>query len=308
MRAIGAGAGQVLELVTFSGDVIGLRRFELPRAALHRYMLIQYLLIAMFVAAMEIRKSDLFVNLAEVVHITLICMAVSVLFLLLMPDVWALIRRRRGGVVRVRVSILTAIASVLGVGTGQLAFDELVGRAPVDLPALLFMMVFFFVLIEVICHYVLLVVMPRVLRELRGEPRVKPRPPEAAVQAGGLPPDGRIVVQGETFDAATLMHVMADGNYVHIRTTGRRAFLPGPFGRVVARLPESLGLQVSRSDWVARSAVVGWRKAGRDLWLDLVDGSEVKVASARHQLVMAELSEGAARGRPSDGAMSIQTG
>lgn len=68
--------------------------------------------------------------------------------------------------------------------------------------------------------------------------------------------------------------------------------VPGPFSALLEQMPEGIGYRIHRSHWVARRAVLGHRRAGRDILLDLVEGGSAPVALPRHREVLDWLKRG----------------
>lgn len=297
------GCKRGLEIVLFSGDVVVFRNYEFVRAIWHRYIMIHYAIVALGITLLDIRSGPHVLTLVEFMQVVVASLLAALCVLILVPVLGMATLYRDGGVLRIRASLLLFGANAAGMIIGQVTLYLLTGQTPRDLMTLLAMTLFYYLLGEVIYHYVLLVIIPRVLRDMRGEWDDAP-----GGEDGAEAEDGSILIRGERFDPATLWHVMADGNYIHVRTAERRAFLPGPFGPVVARLPDHLGMRVSRSDWVARQAVCGMRREGRALWLHLADGSAVKVAHARMRAVQDWLPDLVVQHQPSGRRMSIQTG
>jgi len=90
---------------------------------------------------------------------------------------------------------------------------------------------------------------------------------------------------------AAVLRLQADGNYVTVVTERGRMSVPGPFAAVVARMPRGIGRQVHRSHWVARRAVLGDRRVGREVRLQTVDGESVPVSGAQVGAVRAWLAQ-----------------
>jgi hypothetical protein len=150
----------------------------------------------------------------------------------------------------------------------------------------------FYVLAEILTHCFLLVLTRRILADLRGADReVALDPTEATL----------LDIKGARVRLSELSRVAAEGNYIRVVTAGAQHFLPGPFGPVADALPEAIGMRVSRSDWVARAAILKAQRAGRDLMLELTDGSTVRVAQAKRKAVLDWL-QGLAQG---EGEMSM---
>ena len=113
---------------------------------------------------------------------------------------------------------------------------------------------------------------------------------DAAVQADAV--GGDLEGSGDRAALAAVLRLEADGNYVTVVTERGRMSVPGPFAAVVARMPVGAGRQVHRSHWVARRAVTGDRRVGRDVRLQTVDGESVPVSAAQVAAVRAWLSQG----------------
>jgi len=121
--------------------------------------------------------------------------------------------------------------------------------------------------------------------------------PEAAEPGSGEVPD---VLQG-------VLRLEAQGNHVLVVTERGRHLLPGPFGAMVARMPDDLGRQVHRSHWVACKAVLRTRRAGRDVFVETLDGAQVPVASSKYAKLRDWLVTATEHVR-SDGAMAGGSG
>lgn len=113
--------------------------------------------------------------------------------------------------------------------------------------------------------------------------------PDAPVPA----PDAPVPAPAESGILAAVLRLEASGNYVTVVTERGRRTVPGPFAAVVARMPQEAGRQVHRSHWVARHAVIGNRRNGRDMQLLTVDGESVPVSGAKAGSVRAWLGQGA---------------
>lgn len=95
----------------------------------------------------------------------------------------------------------------------------------------------------------------------------------------------RVVLLGRSFALPDLLLVTADEHYVHIHTLQGRQMLRGRMSDVEAQLPDSWGLRIHRSHWVASRTVKALHR-GRDGWtLELTDGQRLPVARARREAV-----------------------
>ncbi|MEZ5753811.1 MAG: LytTR family DNA-binding domain-containing protein [Paracoccaceae bacterium] len=301
-----------LEVTLLSGDAVTLHGKEFFRVARHRYILLNYLLLALVISLVNMKTGDYAYSMAIQAQVTLAGVVFGICCVLAVPTFrwWQL--RRTGGLIRLHASPLLAVA-VCATVFGTQGLLGLAGMKPYGIGAVLVMAGYFYVISEVFFHFLALVVLPRVLRDLRG---TEMRPERGArTGAGGEVPRRAereaaptITIKGEPFRAAALWYVRADGNYILVRSEDRRAFLPGPFGPVVDALPEALGLQVSRSDWVARVAVSGMQRNGREVVLDLVDGTSVKVAESRRKAVQSWLERTAPPVQGAGAEISTQTG
>jgi hypothetical protein len=80
--------------------------------------------------------------------------------------------------------------------------------------------------------------------------------------------------------ASSVLYLKMEDHYVRVRTETGSRLEAGPLARVLAGLSGLDGLQVHRSWWVARRAVVGVERDGRNLRLRLVDGEAAPISRA----------------------------
>jgi hypothetical protein len=78
-----------------------------------------------------------------------------------------------------------------------------------------------------------------------------------------------------------ILALAAEDHYVRVIAGARSALVLMPLAEAAALMPAGSGAQVHRSWWVARSAVVGQRRAGRDLQLILTGGMTAPVSRSR---------------------------
>jgi hypothetical protein len=78
-----------------------------------------------------------------------------------------------------------------------------------------------------------------------------------------------------------ILALSAEDHYVRVIAEGKSALLLMPLAEATALMPDSAGAQVHRSWWVARSAVTGPRRAGRDVQLVLHGGLTAPVSRSR---------------------------
>ena len=85
---------------------------------------------------------------------------------------------------------------------------------------------------------------------------------------------------GPSAVAGNVLYLKMEDHYVRIRTEHGSRLEMGPLARVTATLASVEGLQTHRSWWVARRAIVGVQRDGRNLRLRLVDGETAPVSRA----------------------------
>ena len=305
MRAPLPGTTVCLRL--FTQDVVFFQRHELPRAALHRFVAGEYLVLLVVLAvfslggALQPMSNLTAVALQGVKLITTMGVCLGLVYLL---------EQRHDGKrpLQVPASAILIVATLVAAVIGQALMVIWLGLPKLPLGRMFMLWLFQYFVAEVFVCLVMYLVMPRVLSDLRGveirsvaesyrfgtqtiQPEAAP-PPEAAEHGQWSE------IGGQRIALSDLRHIEAEGNYIRVTTTQKRLYLPGPFGPVAESLPPELGMQISRSDWVARAAVAGVLRAGGELRLQLTVGGEVTVPRNRHKVVLAWLEEEAQRATP----------
>lgn len=262
----------------FSGDRILFERFELPRALLHRNMLVFYVVLIGVLSQLNLFSPLLLMTGAErlaVVTISVLGGTLPLLIALVIGE-WL----QAPGSIRVyRASWVIALASGCSLVAAEVYVQSVVDRPLPGLGYLLVIWTCFYVIMQATSHFVMLRLMKRVLIDMRGA---------EALPRGA---DGRAIgpreieIKGQRFLPGSLVRITAEGNYIRVTDQQAQHLLPGPFGPVIESLPEALGLQVSRSEWVAAGAVAGLRKVGREMILDLRNGHSLRVAQSRRKAV-----------------------
>ena len=288
-----------LEVLLFSGDRVRLRRMELPRGMLHRYTLVLYFGFTVILSQIPMFNETLAMTFVGRLGITVMAVAVGVLAALFWFTL-ADLRQPPGTLRRMHVTrLLIVFSGISAVVCAYLAY--VVPGNPFPRPLhFLAIWSWFFLLAQIFAHYFLLVLMRRVLQDMR-----RTETQEVAID----PVEGTLIdIKGTRVPVEALSRVTAEGNYIRVITTEAQHFLPGPFGPVAEALPQGLGMQVSRSEWVARRAILRAKRHGRDLTLEMADGSAVRVAQARRKAVQDWLETGDQGKAGSGSAMSTQTG
>jgi hypothetical protein len=106
---------------------------------------------------------------------------------------------------------------------------------------------------------------------LRIRPRSRPRTREGLVPAPASAPAA---------DPGAVLYLRMEDHYVRIRTEHGSRLEMGPLARVTVSLSGVEGLQTHRSWWVARRAITGVERDGRNLRLRLIDGETAPVSRA----------------------------
>lgn len=298
----------VVRFRLISMEEIHLRPGEILQIARHRLMLLFYLALVLFLivanangTAREVPielRGPVYI-LGAVVGVTLVLTALRI----------AELAAARGRTVRVSASPLFFLAGMLGLYCGEALSILVVDSQPMGFVQGLLLVLFYYVMIEIAGGLAVHYIFPRALAEIRGQaaPPV-PMPDLAPTAPANLPtlptlptvqntsvvplrPVDTIRIGNRRFLPTDIQRIEAEGNYVRIVTAKDRPLLPGPFSSVVARMPEALGRQVGRSHWVAAATVLGRRREGRDLYLLLSDGSDLRVSASRRDAVKAWLAE-----------------
>jgi hypothetical protein len=200
--------------------------------------------------------------------------------------------------VTLHMSPVFLLSAATGLSTGELLARAMNASQQLTLYEAALVAIFYFICTELFGTFAAYFIFPPILSELRGEditsikdvsvPRPKPTWAETAPHSS----DKQLLeIGGRQFHPDTILHIRADGNYVHLTTDDQTVLLPGPLGHILAGMPDDLGRQIHRSLWVAEHAVTGYRRDKRDLLVTLRDGTEVKVAIPRHQETLSWLQQ-----------------
>jgi len=107
--------------------------------------------------------------------------------------------------------------------------------------------------------------------------RPYPYPRSHAPAREGLVP---VETAAPALDPGAVLYLRMEDHYVRICSEHGSRLEMGPLARVTAGLAGVEGLQVHRSWWVARRAIAGVERDGRNLRLRLVDGETAPVSRA----------------------------
>jgi hypothetical protein len=116
------------------------------------------------------------------------------------------------------------------------------------------------------------------LHRLAREGTAGPSGPGAATPAAAVAPAPRIVSRLAGLPCTEVLRLSARDHYVDVITRRAQTSLLMRLSDAMAEMDGISGVQVHRSHWVATAAVLGARRSGTRVVLDLVDGSSVPVS------------------------------
>mgnify|MGYP002127460542 CR=1 FL=1 len=255
----------------------------------HRHMLVIYLITLFILVGVDTNgaASSLPIEMRGIIYMAAIGTAILVVAIFLQGGM--AIAARRGQTVALHLSPVLFIATLCSVIVGESLFRALVPPEDPSLLRLSLLLAFHYLISELAAAILAHSLLPMILCELRGLPirkLVETDPtiwtPDAPLPEAA-PVEGFLTIADRSFPLVGLVHLQADGNYVHLWAVDQNALLPGPLADLVRQLPLSLGRQVHRSHWVAASALRDWRIDGREITLRLSNGKEVAVAVTRRR-------------------------
>lgn len=267
---------------------------EMRAIVLHRHLLSLYVIILFVLVGLDTNDAarSLPVELRGAIYV---CSMVT--FMLAAMSGFAACARiaARRGSFSVHLSPILFASTLCSVIVGEGLLRTFVPDFTESLTRLTLLFVFHYLVAELAATIVNHRLIPLILSELRGLPIRTLAESDPALWATDTPrtaaralqplPEGFLEADGISFPFQALLHLQADGNYVHLRATDRTALLPGPLSDLVDQLPDPLGMQVHRSHWVAASALVDWQAKGREITLRLKGGQAIPVAVTRRHAV-----------------------
>lgn len=287
-------------------DEVELRPGETLQLARHRLVMLVYLVLVVVLVVLNINGTtrELPLELRAPVYIVGACVGTLVIVAALMLGESG---ARKGRDVAIPASPVFFICALSALTSGEGLSMLVVAGPPMSFVQGLLLVVFYYILTEIVVGLTVHYIFPVALAEIRGQAQADAMSTELLPTPTALPPlagmakagngaqigaDGgatvvplrravMVRIGNRYFDAAYIIRIKAEGNYVRVVTQNERQLLPGPFSAVVAQMPPASGRQISRSGWVATTAVVHRSRIGRDLFLHLTDGEEVRVAAGR---------------------------
>ncbi len=262
---------------------------EIQHVLLHRHMLSLYLAILFLLVGLDTNGASgtLSIDIRGAIYA-----GAMLSFMLVVSLGFGMARRLalRRGRFNMHLSPMLFLGTVVSVVVGETLL-HLMMEPDHDTPArLVLLLTFHYLVAEMATAIVAHTLLPGIIGEIRGLPIRKLSQtdpalwaPTAQRPANPPPLTGFLVAAGRSYPLATLLHLQADGNYVHLWATDRHELLPGPLTDLVRQLPDGMGRQVHRSHWVAIPALAAWQSAGREITLHLTNGQQVPVAVTRRR-------------------------
>lgn len=313
------GKDPVVRFRLVSLDEVNFRTGELMRVARHPAMLVFYLVFALLLVVINANGTvrDLPLEWRAPVYLLGAALGIGFVIGCLRLAEWR--ARGLGRLVTVHGTPVFFGAALVAVFAGEALSMAATETQPMGFVQGLLLVIFYHLLAELSVAFIAGYIVPRALGEIRGErpaprrARRKPRLPAPVAVPKAVPQQiapadpvptanagnvtrlplraGSIQAGNRRYLVAEVERVEAEGNYVRIVTARSRELQPGPFSQVVAQMPPMAGQVVSRSCWVATDAVLSHRRRGRDLYLLMRDGTELRVATTRRDAVMAWLRQ-----------------
>lgn len=282
-----------MRLRLLTGEDVPLARGEFLRIALHPYLLAFYAGIVAFVflASSSARLSTVPILPRIASHGLAVAIGIGVLC----AAIWLSCRitARRAPVPLAHFPLALAITVAVSVISGE-ATAALIYGDPVAPPLQVALRLAFYIpLVEVASALFMHLLLPPILSRLRGQSYRRVADLLAALDPPARDPAPETLLQigGQEVRLSDLIRMEAEGDVVTLILTEGRRCVPGPLSGLLAELPDELGVQVHRADWVAAHAIAGQTRIGRSQALRLRNGDVVRVASSRD----AEVSEWLAR-------------
>lgn len=289
-----AGARPIAVFNLLSLGRLYLQPGEVVPMLTHRHMLSLYLILFFALVALDFNGASpgLPVELRGTIYIFAMGTALCLLGLSLSAALT--LAERRNGRVALHLSPVLILATLGSVLVGESCFRLLL---PVEDPSalrLFLIVAFHYIVAEFAAAAVAHGLLPTILAELRSQPITQLSETDPALWApdpdpglADLAPEelGFLIVGDRSIPLPGLLHLQAEGNYVHLWAQDRHELLPGPLADLVRQMPTDSGRLVHRSHWVATAAIRRWHSDGREITLQLSNDQSVPVAVTRRREV-----------------------
>ena len=217
MSVIDKESARTIEVVLFSGDRLRFDHLELPRALLHRYMFLFYGLLTAGLSQLQLYET--LQPLSPGARLGVVAVSVITVMTAIILSVVVLELRQRPGTRRVlNASLFAFVSSLLSALSAEMFVS---GPLRSTLSGVLHFVIIWmsiFVIVQIGTHFVLLRVLRRVLRDMRGE--------EAGEPETFVPLGERVEIKGQSFVPGELVRIAAEGNYIRVVTLDEAHFLP----------------------------------------------------------------------------------
>lgn len=192
--------------------------------------------------------------------------------LLALGGLWVLLHlTRHRQVVRLHLSLPMALSVLAAQAATALMLQTVFGIVTPSAPIWVMILTVLYATCEGLAALILGTMANRILADIRRGPVSGAPPPLTPVLRAGT----------TTLPAPSVLRLQAQGNYVALWTETSVLTVPGPFGTLLAQMPDDLGCLVHRSEWVATRAVASAHRQGRSAVLVLTTGDSVRVAASR---------------------------
>lgn len=176
---------------------------------------------------------------------------------------------------------------------------NLIAQAPSTVPGVVLFWVLMVFECEVGTMAFALAALPFIRADIQRHNLIGSVPPETGVQGPDPAPlapapvpravEAMVALDKTIVPASQIQLMKAEGIYVAITTDTTRFLESKSLQSLCDQIPPALGLRVHRSYWVALRVVMRVRRTGRDMVIDLTDGTQVPVARSLQKEVSALL-------------------
>ena len=284
-----------------SGDQVVVTKSEISRLARHRYVITYLFFFSFLTVLLDIFGDSQYLStwVALLVYQTQGLISVLVMVIALRLLIWF---RGADRPAWVHFSPVLLLASAINVSVSYWLKIQLAPDLPFHWSWFIAFIMAAYVFFEVATILMAVYALPHALKEIRAHSSFEGlgvNPPVSKditdlvseVEVGTVVrPPHVIEVSGKRISVQSILHIKAQGNYVDILADTETFFLAIAFSSVINQLPKGLGLQVHRSHWVARSAVVEMTTKDGGQWLILTNNFCVPVAQRKLSAVRQWLS------------------
>lgn len=278
------------DVVFINGQRLRLTANEIVQILYHKYTIAFYLATILVIIALRPHEQTAALHGTAFVLLYFGIYIVSFFnfAIMLIAAGWAMDRLRTPNV---PVTVVQFTTTLINTFLASVAIS-LAGGAPISAQEMVLQWLMNSIIFEMALTGYGLLIAPRMLREMRGEDQALgdkylAQLMDQQLQPYEIAPDpqeevNRWIPELEV-NATEVLRAEAHQNYVLIFTAGQRKLVRLPFQRFVSLMPESLGIRVHRSHWIAKSEVRDFVTLDGKIFAELRSGSRVPV-SKQYQL------------------------